>query len=336
VSPDLARRIRYGMGTAPIGNLYREVSDDQARETVAAAFSAGMRYFDTAPHYGFGLAERRLGAALAQCDPHGEAVVSTKVGRLLTPTGDTARERHGFVDALPFEPVFDYSAAAIRQSFDESRTRLGREADILLAHDLGAMTHGSDHERHMAVFLEDGYPALRALRDDGPVSAIGIGVNEVAVCEFLIERIQIDAILLAGRYSLLDQSAAKNLLPRCRERGIAVILGGVYNSGILARPLAEQDCKRYNYEAAPEAVLERARALEAACHAHGLPLAAAALQFAHRHPAVTGVIAGLASAEEANAMQERLDVTIPPAFWHDLAERGLVAEPAVIDAETAR
>ena len=202
---------RLGMGTAPIGNLYRAVSDAQARATLEAAWDAGIRYFDTAPHYGFGLAERRLGAMLAERDTSGSALLSTKVGRLLAPTRAQG-ERHGFVDADPFEPVFDYSADAIRRSFEESCRRIGRDRiDLLLAHDLGHVTHGAAHEAHLRAFLDSGYGAMRDLRDAGAVRAIGIGVNEVAICETLLDHVELDVILLAGRYTLLDRSADRLL-----------------------------------------------------------------------------------------------------------------------------
>ena len=178
---------QLGMGTAGIGNLYSPVTSERARETVAAAWTAGITYFDTAPHYGFGLAERRLGDALAKLDPEGRAIVSTKVGRLLVPTTSSARERHGFVDADPFEPVFDYSREAVLRSHQESLARLQRErVDILLAHDLGEETHGPESARHMRAFLESGYDAMCELRDEGTVGAIGIGVNEIDVCLFLL------------------------------------------------------------------------------------------------------------------------------------------------------
>ena len=170
-----------GMGTAPIGNLYRVVSDAEARATLDAAFAAGIAYFDTAPHYGFGLAERRLGAALAEHDPQGKARVSTKVGRLLRPT-DAQGERHGFVDADPFEPHFDYGHDAVLRSFESSQKRLRRDRiDLLLAHDIGRLTHGDAHEDHLAAFLDGGYRAMRDLKDAGAIGAIGIGVNEVAL-----------------------------------------------------------------------------------------------------------------------------------------------------------
>jgi D-threo-aldose 1-dehydrogenase len=312
---------RLGMGTAGIGNLYAPVSAEDARATVAAAWAAGIRYFDTAPHYGFGLAERRLGEALAELDPRGEATVSTKVGRLLEPAPGGERERHGFVDADPFEPVFDYCRDAVLRSHEESLGRLNRtRVDILLAHDLGGLTHASDSDRHMRAFLDSGYGAMRELKEQGAVDAIGIGVNEVEVCLYLLERVELDVILLAGRYTLLDRSAADRLLPLCEERGVRVIVGGPYNSGILAQPTASQRQPRYDYEAPPAPILARAAALEEVCETHGVPLGAAALQFPLRHPAVATVIPGLVGEAQVRQTIERLGTDIPEALWLELDE----------------
>ncbi len=312
---------RLGMGTAGIGNLYAPVSAEDARTTVAAAWAAGVRYFDTAPHYGFGLAERRLGETLAELDPQGEAIVSTKVGRLLEPVTGGARERHGFVDADPFEPVFDYTRDALLRSHQESLARLNRaRVDVLLAHDLGELTHASDSERHMRAFLDSGYGAMRELKDQGAIDAIGIGVNEVEVCLYLLDRVELDVILLAGRYTLLDRSAADRLLPLCSERGVQVIVGGPYNSGILAQPTASQRQPRYDYEAPPAPILARAAALEQLCEAHGVPLGAAALQFPLRHPAVASVIPGLVGEAQVRQTIERMGTAIPETLWLELDE----------------
>ena len=310
---------RLGMGTAAIGNLYAPVAPDVARATVAAAWAAGLRYFDTAPHYGFGLAERRLGETLAELDPHGKAIISTKVGRLLAPTGSHDRERHGFVDADPFEPVFDYGGDAVLRSHGESLNRLRRQrVDILLAHDLGELTHGADSPRHMRAFLDSGYGAMRELKDQGAVDAIGIGVNEVEVCLYLLERVELDIVLLAGRFTLLDRRASDELLPLCLERGVRVVVGGPYNSGILAQPTASQSEPRYDYEAPPAPILARAAALERACEAHGVALGAAALQFPLRHPAVASVIPGLVGEAQVRQTLERMAAAIPERLWSAL------------------
>jgi D-threo-aldose 1-dehydrogenase len=325
-----------GFGGAAIGNLYRSVGDDAARATVDAAWGFGLRRFDTAPHYGFGLSERRLGDALAELDPAGDAIVSTKVGRVLRPVPDRdlGVERQGFVSPEPVESAFDYSRDGILRSFDASRDRLRRDRiDLLLAHDLGAMTHGADHAAQMATFLDGGYPAMRHLRDTGAVGAIGIGVNEIAVCEELLDRIELDAILLAGRYTLLEQDALDTLLPRCAALGVQVIVGGPYNSGILASGTGPD--ARYNYETPPAAIAARVDAIAALCARHAVPMAAAALQFPMAHPAVSAVIPGMADADEVAQAVMLATFSIPPALWTDLIDAGLIRADAPIPLETA-
>ncbi|MDB5704022.1 MAG: pyridoxal 4-dehydrogenase [Sphingomonas bacterium] len=309
---------RIGMGTAAIGNLYRAVSDDEARETIVAALDAGIGYFDTAPYYGFGLAERRLGDALA-AESGRRAIVSTKIGRLLEPTSARGT-RHGFVDADPFEPLFDYGADGVRRAHEASLKRLRRDrVEILFAHDLGAMTHGDQHERHRRAFLDGGYAAMRALRDTGAVDAIGIGVNEVAIGLDLLPRVELDLILLAGRYTLLDRNAADALFALCAERGVRVIIGGPYNSGILAQEdLSDAGALHYDYEAPSPAMLSRARRLEDVCASHGVPLPAAALQFPLRHPRVATVIPGMVGASQVRDTLSRAATPVPDLLWKAL------------------
>lgn len=307
---------RLGMGTAAIGNLYRAMRDADAEATIAAALAAGIRYFDTAPHYGFGLAEQRLGQGLRA---HPDALVSTKIGRLLVPIDDGARERHGFVDARPFEPVFDYSRDAVLRSLDGSLERLRRDhVDLLLAHDIGRSTHGDRHDAMLGVFLDEGYPAMRRLRDEGRVGAIGIGVNEVDICLDLLGRIDLDVILLAGRYTLLDRGAADALLPLCAAKGVRLIVGGPYNSGILARPLAGGGDRRFDYAPAGDDMLRRARDIEADCARFGIALPVAALNFPLRHPAVATVLPGMASPAEVADTVARLATPVPDALWATL------------------
>jgi len=305
-----------GIGTAAIGNLYARVSDAKAEDTIRAALEAGITYFDTAPHYGFGLAERRLGAALGDA----RVLLSTKVGRLLEPTAERG-ERHAFVDADPYEPRFDYSADGVRRSHESSLDRLKRDrVDILLAHDLGRLTHGGEHERHMRAFLEGGYRAMRDLKEAGAIGAIGIGVNEIAVCLELIERVELDVILLAGRYTLLDRSAAEVLIPECDRRGIRLIIGGPYNSGILAQDdLSDSARLHYDYAQAPPDMIERAQRLAAVCARFGVALPAAALQFPLRDPRVATVIAGVANAGEVRDLIARAGAEIQDEAWAALA-----------------
>jgi D-threo-aldose 1-dehydrogenase len=320
---------RFGMGTACLGNLYVPISDELAGATVAAALAAGIRYFDTAPHYGFGLAERRLGAALEAHDHAGSAIVSTKVGRLLEPVANPDRERHGFVGGDSFEPVFDYSYDAVLRSHEESHKRLRRgRVDILLAHDLGALTHGPEAERHMRAFLDGGYRAMVELKASGTIDAIGVGVNETAVVEYLLERVDLDVVLIAGRYTLLDQQAADRLFPICQAKGVKVIVGGPYNSGILARPGIARAEARYDYLAAPAEVVATAEAIERVCDRFGVPLPAAALQFPSRHPGVDCVVAGFGSEREVEEAVERLATPISDELWRALEEEGLIRSGA--------
>jgi len=301
-----------GVGSAAIGNLYARVSEADAEATVHAALDAGITYFDTAPHYGFGLAERRLGAALGDAP----VLLSTKVGRLLEPT-DVGGERHAFVDADPYEPRFDYSADGIRRSYESSLGRLKRDrVDILLAHDIGRLTHGAEHERHLGVFLDSGYRAMRDLKDAGAVEAIGIGVNEIAICLELIDRVELDVILLAGRYTLLDRSAAAVLIPECDRRGIRLIIGGPYNSGILAQnDLNDTARLHYDYAQAPASTIARAQRLAAICAQFDVALPAAALQFPLRDRRVACVIAGVAGVGETRDLIDRAAAEIPEELW---------------------
>jgi D-threo-aldose 1-dehydrogenase len=314
-----------GFGAAPLGNLYREVPDDQARAALAAALDAGLRYVDTAPYYGFGLSERRVGDALRGAPG---TIVSTKVGRLLQPlppSADVSGERHGFRSPLPFEPVFDYSHDGVLRAHEASLQRLGlSRVDILYVHDIGRLTHGEDHPARLAqLFDGGGLQALQRLREEGTVGAIGLGVNEIDICLEVMRRAPLDVILLAGRYTLLEQTALDTLLPRCAETGTSVVIGGPYNSGILATG-AETSGVKYNYAPAPEPVRKRVRRLEQVCAAHGVPLGAAALQFVLAHPAVASVIPGLASAREVHETVARAQAPIPTALWDELKAEGLL------------
>jgi D-threo-aldose 1-dehydrogenase len=280
---------------------------------------AGISYIDTAPHYGFGLSETRLGEALGRFDPDRKVALSTKVGRLLRPAEEGSGLRHGFADAAPFEPVFDYSYDAVLRSFEESRARLGRDRiDLLLAHDLGRVTHGEAHEAHYRTFLEGGYRAMRELRDGGAVKAIGLGVNEWEICRQAMRDAEFDLFLLAGRYTLLEQGALDGFLPECAARGIGIIVGGPYNSGILAGGT------HFNYEPAPQAVIAKVRRLERHCALHGVSLAAAALQFPLAHPQIVSVIPGMAGRHQVEETTRLLNAAIPAGFWSALREDGLL------------
>lgn len=327
---------RFGMGAAGIGNLYRAVSDSDAEATIETAWRGGLRYFDTAPYYGFGLSEERLGRALARLDPEQSALISTKVGRLLDPVDAPARERHGFVDGGPFEPRFDYGRDAVLRSHDESLARLRRDrVGVLLAHDLGRLTHGGEADRHMRDFLDEGYPAMMALKEQGAIDAVGIGVNETEVCAFLLDRVELDVILLAGRYTLLDRRAADHILPLCAERGVKVVVGGPYNSGILAVPTREQADPHFDYESPSARTMARTRMIEEVCEAHGVPLPVAALHFPLRHPAVACVIPGMSSSSEVAEGLERMAADVPASLWTALGDSDYVNANAEPDESSA-
>ncbi len=316
---------RFGMGTAGIGNLYAAVSDAEADAAIRTAWEGGIRYFDTAPFYGFGLAESRLGAVLSRIDPDESAIISTKVGRLLDPVEAPARERYCYVDAAPFEPRFDYGRDAVLRSHEESLVRLHRNrVNILLAHDIGRLTHGTASDAHLRDFLDSGYPAMMELRAAGAIDAVGLGVNEVEISEFLLERIELDFILLAGRLTLLDQSALDRVVPLCREKGVKLIAGGPYNSGILARPTSEQTNPHFDYDTPAAAIVQRAREIEKVCERFGVPLPVAALHFPHREPAVASVIPGISGAGEAAEGLDRIHQGVPEGLWKALSAEGLV------------
>jgi D-threo-aldose 1-dehydrogenase len=296
-----------GFGAAPIGNLYAEVSDDVAAAAIDAAWDAGVRFFDTAPHYGLGLAEARLGAALAG-RPRDEVVVSTKVGRLLVPnpapTGsDLARNMFAVPDDLMRRR--DYSADGVRRSLEASLGRLGLDrVDVVLVH---------DPDRHLEQAIEEAIPALVALREEGVVGAVGVGMNQWVAELEVVRRTDVDVVLLAGRWTLLDRSGGP-LLDACAERGVAVVAAGPFNSGLLARPDPPDDAT-FDYLPAPAATMARARELAATARAHGAELPQAALQFALRHPAVASVLTGLRTAAEAREAASRLTAPVPDALW---------------------
>lgn len=331
---DLTALGRLGFGAASIGNLYRAMPDQDAAATVRSAWDAGLLYYDTAPHYGFGLSEKRVGEALAELDPDQRAIVSTKVGRRLdpvTPGTDLSVPRQAFATPEPFESVFDYSYDAVMRSYEASRIRLRRDRiDILYAHDVGRMTHGEDHPRRFAEFMEGGYRAMRELRDGGAVGAIGLGVNETQVCEEVLAVGEIDLVLLAGRYTLLEQHALETFLPLCERRHVKIVLGGPYNSGILAKGVRGGGELHYNYQPAPPEIIARVGAIEDVCAAHDVPLAAAALQLPLAHPQVVSVIPGMNSPRQVAQAVALMEAAIPPQLWRDLKDRGLIRPDAPI------
>jgi D-threo-aldose 1-dehydrogenase len=307
-----------GLGCATLGGSRVEVSREEAEAIVRAAWAAGVRYIDTAPFYGFGQAERCVGDAMREA-PRDEWVLSTKVGRLLRPR-PAPKEDAGARHPMPFDPVFDYSYDGIMRSFEDSLQRLGlARIDILYVHDIGAMQHGSEaHPRLMRTLREGGYRALDGLRSAGAVRAIGIGVNEREVLLEAMEWGAWDALLLAGRYTLLEQAPLEDLLPKCLDAGTSIVVGGPLNSGILAGR------DTWNYRAAPPEIVARANAIKAVCDAHQVPLAAAALQFPLAHPAVAAIIPGPRNVDEFQANLELLRHPIPAQLWADLRDAQLL------------
>ncbi|MFB9838642.1 aldo/keto reductase [Actinoallomurus acaciae] len=289
-----------GLGGAGFAGLYEAVSDAEATATVRRAYERGIRYFDTAPHYGAGRGERRLGAALP-----GACVISTKVGRVLVPLGPgEPPEPAGFADPPPLRRVWDWSADGVRRSLYGSLERLGADrVDIVFLHD------PDDHEEEV---YASAYPALAELRKEGVVRGIGAGMNQSAMPTRFVERLDLDVVLCAGRYTLLDRSALEDLLPACERRGTSVVVGGVYNTGLLAGGT------RYDYHPAPPEVRARVARLEEICAGHGVPLRAAALRFPLRHPAVASVLAGCRSAAEVDDNADLLELDIPDALWDEL------------------
>jgi D-threo-aldose 1-dehydrogenase len=312
---------RVGLGTAALGGLYSGVPEEQAVETVRWALASGLRLVDTAPLYGHGLAERRVGLALRE-HPRDEVVLATKVGRLLRADAPPDESQlSGGLDrwpaAPPINPVFDFSSDGVLRSCEESLERLGLDrVDVLHIH---------DPDEHEEEALSGAYRALDRLRAEGTIGAVGAGMNQVEMLVRFARAADFDCFLVAGRYTLLDQAALPELLPLCRERGIAVILGGVYNSGILADP---RPGATFDYAPAPAAMLERARRLEGVCRRHGVPLKAAALQFPLAHPAVTCLLVGARSPAELDEDLELLSTPIPPELWDELRSEGLLPDEA--------
>jgi D-threo-aldose 1-dehydrogenase len=321
-----------GFGTAPLGNLFRPLTDETARQTLVAAEDAGFGYYDTAPFYGFGLSERRLGDALRA---RKDIVLSTKVGRLLKPVPgpiDQTIPRHGYATPMPFEPVYDYSYDAVMRSYEASLQRLGlSKIDLLYIHDIGRLTHGDQNGARMAELTRGGgLKALEELRESGAIAGFGMGVNEVAACLEVMEHARLDVILLAGRYTLLEQTALDELFVLCEKVGTAVVIGGPYNSGILAVGTKTAAPLYYNYESAPVEVIEKVRRIEAVCDRHGVPLAAAALQFPLAHRLVASVIPGLDSPERVNQTIALYRHEIPAALWQELRHEKLVRNDAPV------
>jgi len=323
------RVTELGFGAASLGNLYHPISDRDARDTAIAAIEAGITYFDTAPYYGFGLSERRVGDALRG---HDGVVLSTKVGRLLKADSSVHKDdqRHGFRSPMPFKPVYDYRFEGVMSSWEASKQRLGlARIDILYVHDIGRLTHGDRHDATFRQLTEGGgFRALEQLRSSGEIQAFGLGVNETAICLEAMKHVHLDVILLAGRYTLLEQGALDDLLPACVRSRTSIVVGGPYNSGILATGTRQGGVLHYDYGIAPQTVIDRVHRLEAHCERHGVPLAAAALQFPLAHPQVVSVIPGVGSPLRIKRTLELFRTSISNAFWHELKNEGLIHKDA--------
>lgn len=314
-----------GFGCAPLGGLYAPVAEARATETLRAAYEAGIGYFDVAPLYGSGLAEHRLGNALRE--DFGEIITSTKVGRLLRPCRDRDAGNPMFLGALPFEIAYDYSYDGIMRSVEDSFQRMGTaKIDILYIHDVNRKWHGDAVETRFREVIDGGYRALEKLRAEKVVQAIGVGVNDPEILVRFAQAGDFDCFMLAGRYTLLEQTPLDTLFPLCLEKSISIVAAGPFNSGILAsgaRPGA-----KYFYADAPESIMAKTGRIEAVCARHDVPLAAAALQFALGHPAVASVATGMVSPEEVGANLEHLARPAPPDLWRELKHEGLLRDDA--------
>lgn len=307
------------LGCAQLGNLYRAVTDEDARATVDTAWELGIRYYDTAPHYGLGLSERRTGAALAG-RPRDAYVLSTKVGRLLEPVERVVgMDDDGFAVPATHRRVWDFSRDGIRRSLEQSLERLGLDrVDVVYLH---------DPDDHRDEVLESGYPALAELRAEGVVGAIGVGMNQSRMLADLVRLVDLDVVMLANRYTLLEQAALDDLLPACEARGVSVVAAAIFNSGLLARPRPAEDA-RYDYGDAPPELVERARAIAAACERHGTTLPAAAIAFPLAHPCVASVCVGARSPEQIERNADLYREPIAADLWSELKAEGLLRDDA--------
>ena len=320
----LFSRERLGFGGAPLGNLYQAVDEDQAEQALAAAWALGLRYFDTAPLYGNGLSEQRIGRFL-RGQPRDSYVLSSKVGRLLSADATAGDAQSGYVQAPRCRVVFDYSADGALRSIDDSLRRLGVDRlDIAYIHDIDVRTHGAMQPQRFREAMEGALPALRRLRNEGVLRAIGLGVNETQPCIDALQHGDFDCFMVAGRYTLLDSSAHQALIPACAARGVQLVVAGAYNSGILATGAVLG--ARYDYALASTTVRDRVARIEGVARTHGVPLRAAALQFALGHPVVSQVMVGVRSAAEVADAEAMFRQPVPAAFWSALQEQGLLAQ----------
>ncbi len=318
----------FGFGTAPIGNIFREIDEETSDAMIQHAWDKGVRYFDTAPMYGHGLSEMRTGHSLRWKD-RGSFILSSKVGRILKPARRQDINFEPWTNAAPFTMHFDYSYDGTMRSFEDSLQRMALEhIDICFIHDIDVFTRGDEQPEVFKQAMDGAWKALESLRDQGVVKAIGVGVNEWEVCHAALEQRDFDCFLLAGRYTLLEQDALDRFLPLCEERGAAVVVGGGFNSGILATGAREG--AKYNYAPAPADIMEKVRQIEAVCAEYNVPLPAAALQFVVAHPAVPTFMAGTRTVEQLDQNLNWFSHDIPSEFWADLKTKGLLREDAPV------
>ena len=313
----------FGLGCSTLGGLYRQADPRDASALLDAAWSRGLRYFDTAPYYGYTRSEHRAGAFLADM-PRSDFVISTKVGRLMKPDASVAAGDTVWAAPLPFRPVYDYSHSGVMRSFEDSLQRLGLERiDLLFVHDIGETTHGAQHEAMWDQLTRGGgFHALETLRSEGRIAGFGLGVNEWQVLHASMQQVRLDCSLLAGRYTLLEQTCLRPFLDDCVRHGHGIVIGGAFNSGVLAGN------NKFNYADAPPAVVERVVRLTQACRDADVPLQAAALQFPLAHPAVVSCVVGARNAEQLTQCVDWFEQDIPAALWDTLRQRGLLDEHA--------
>jgi D-threo-aldose 1-dehydrogenase len=323
---------RIGVGGSGLGTLYQDVSDDEAQNMLIAAYEGGMRTFDTASFYGYGKSELRLGRFLRGV-PRDSVTVSTKVGRYLKPPLGEPLDYGSWAKPLHLRPVFDYSYDGTMRAFEQSASRLGfADFDILYIHDVDCFTHGDRYEAMFGQAMEGCYRALDELRAGGHVRGIGIGINESDVAVRFLEAGSFDVVMIAGRYTLLEQGALDRLLPLAEAQKVEVVAAGIFNSGILAAPAAQAARATYNYTPAPRDIAEKVGRLHAVCGKYSVPVQAVALQFPFGHRAVANVVVGISRPEHVLRNLDWASVRIPEALWADLKAAGCITANAPIPA----